>query len=64
MSQPSHSCTVLLTGLGDVVHGLPVVNALKRAWPVQPQDVIAQVERALHPPKTSLRDGYGAVHVE
>ncbi|HEX6134888.1 MAG TPA: glycosyltransferase family 9 protein [Longimicrobiales bacterium] len=24
---------VLLTGLGDVVHGLPVVNALKRAWP-------------------------------
>ena len=26
-------CIVLLTGLGDVVHGLPVVNALKRAWP-------------------------------
>jgi heptosyltransferase I len=24
---------VLLTGLGDVVHGLPVVNALRRAWP-------------------------------
>ena len=24
---------MLLTGLGDVVHGLPVVNALKRAWP-------------------------------
>jgi heptosyltransferase I len=24
---------VLLTGLGDVVHGLPVVNAMKRAWP-------------------------------
>jgi heptosyltransferase I len=23
----------LLTGLGDVVHGLPVVNAIKRAWP-------------------------------
>ena len=26
-------CVVLLTGLGDVIHGLPVVNALKRAWP-------------------------------
>ena len=26
-------CVVLLTGLGDVVHGLPVVNALKRANP-------------------------------
>ncbi len=26
-------CVVLLTGLGDVVHGLPVVNALKRAVP-------------------------------
>jgi len=28
-----HVCVVLLTGLGDVVHGLPVVNALKRARP-------------------------------
>src|SRR5215212_7441080 len=28
-----HVCIVLLTGLGDVVHGLPVVNALKRARP-------------------------------
>ncbi len=26
-------CVVLLTGLGDVIHGLPVVNALKRADP-------------------------------
>ena len=30
---PRHVCIVLLTGLGDVVHGLPVVNALRRAWP-------------------------------
>jgi heptosyltransferase I len=30
---PSHICIVLLTGLGDVVHGLPVVNAIRRAWP-------------------------------
>ncbi|HEX6307446.1 MAG TPA: glycosyltransferase family 9 protein [Longimicrobiales bacterium] len=29
----SRVCVILLTGLGDVVHGLPVVNALKRAWP-------------------------------
>jgi heptosyltransferase I len=36
-------CLVLLTGLGDVVHGLPVVNALKRddparriTWVVEP----------------------------
>lgn len=28
-----HVCIVLLTGLGDVIHGLPVVNALKRARP-------------------------------
>lgn len=27
----SRVCIVLLTGLGDVVHGLPVANALKRA---------------------------------
>lgn len=26
-------CIVLLSGLGDVIHGLPVVNALKRAAP-------------------------------
>lgn len=28
-----HICIILLTGLGDVVHGLPIVNALKRTWP-------------------------------
>ena len=26
-------CIVLLTGVGDVVHGLPVANAIRRAWP-------------------------------
>lgn len=26
-------CIVLLTGLGDVVHGLPIVNAIKRHYP-------------------------------
>lgn len=26
-------CVVLLTGIGDVVHGLPVVNAIRSRWP-------------------------------
>lgn len=30
---PARVCIVLLTGLGDVIHGLPIVNAMKRAWP-------------------------------
>jgi len=29
---PRRVCIVLLTGLGDVVHGLPIANALKDAW--------------------------------
>ncbi len=33
VSPPKRVCIVLLTGLGDVIHGLPLVNALKRAWP-------------------------------
>lgn len=43
LDEGSRVCVVLLTGLGDVVHGLPVVNALKRArsgvritWVVEP----------------------------
>lgn len=30
---PESLCIVLLTGIGDVVHGLPVVNALRDRWP-------------------------------
>lgn len=30
---PRHICIVLLTGLGDVVHGLPLINAIRRSWP-------------------------------
>ena len=33
MEHTREICIVLLTGLGDVVHGLPVVNAMKRAHP-------------------------------
>lgn len=43
IAEARHVCIVLLTGLGDVVHGLPVVNALKRqdpgrriTWVVEP----------------------------
>ena len=28
-TEPRHICVVLLSGLGDVIHGLPVVNALR-----------------------------------
>lgn len=31
--KPRHLCVVLLTGLGDVVHGLPLVNAIRDANP-------------------------------
>jgi heptosyltransferase I len=30
---PSEICVVMLSALGDAVHVLPVMNALKRAWP-------------------------------
>ena len=30
---PLEICIVMLSALGDAVHVLPVVNALKRAWP-------------------------------
>ncbi len=30
---PSEICVVMLSALGDAVHVLPVLNALKRAWP-------------------------------
>ncbi len=30
---PAEICVVMLSALGDAVHVLPVVNALKRAWP-------------------------------
>lgn len=32
--RPRHICIVLLTGLGDVVHGLPVVNAIRDRDPL------------------------------
>jgi heptosyltransferase I len=32
-ASPSEICVVMLSALGDAVHVLPVMNALKRAWP-------------------------------
>lgn len=55
-----HVCLVLLSGMGDVVHGLPLVNALKRddperrvTWIVQPEwspllDAHPAVDNVLH----------------
>lgn len=33
VSEPTRLCVVLLTGIGDVVHGLPVMNALRDRFP-------------------------------
>ncbi len=33
LDPPAEICIVMLSALGDAVHVLPVVNALKRAWP-------------------------------
>jgi heptosyltransferase I len=46
---------VLLTAVGDVVHALPVVNALKRRWPT------AHVSWVLQPGPASLVDGHSSV---
>ena len=32
-SPPREICIVMLSALGDAVHVLPIVNALKRTWP-------------------------------
>lgn len=33
LAEAKHLCVVLLSGLGDVVHGLPVINAIRDAHP-------------------------------
>ena len=50
-----HVCIVLLTGLGDVVHGLPVVNALRRARP----DV--RVTWVVEPMPAAILEGHPAI---
>ena len=50
-----HVCIVLLTGLGDVVHGLPLVNALKDD---DPERTITWV---VEPMPAPLLDGHPAI---
>jgi heptosyltransferase I len=45
----------LLTGLGDVVHGLPVVNALRRRWPG------AHITWVVEPPSAGLLERHPAI---
>jgi heptosyltransferase I len=45
-----HVCVVLLTGLGDVIHGLPIVNSLKD------HDPLRRITRVVEPmPAAALR---------
>jgi heptosyltransferase I len=48
-------CVVLLTGLGDVVHGLPVVTALKRALPGR------RISWVVEPAPAALLAGHRAI---
>jgi heptosyltransferase I len=48
-------CVVLLTGIGDVVHGLPVVNALKR------DDPAVRITWVVEPPAAPLLEHHPAV---
>ena len=48
-------CVVLLTGLGDVIHGLPVVNALKRADPT------CRITWVVEPMPAPVLEGHPAV---
>ena len=50
-----HYCIVLLTGLGDVVHGLPVVNAIRDAQPR------ARVTWVAEPMPASLLAGHPSI---
>jgi heptosyltransferase I len=48
-------CVVLLTGIGDVIHGLPVVNALKRDDPAR------RITWVVEPPAAPLLQHHPAV---
>jgi heptosyltransferase I len=55
MLPPRRILVTLLTGLGDVVHGLPVVNALRRAWPA------AHITWVVEPPSAGLLRGHPSI---
>jgi heptosyltransferase I len=50
-----HVCVVLLTGLGDVVHGLPIVTALKRSFPSR------RITWVVEPAPAALLGGHRAI---
>ncbi|HEX6693410.1 MAG TPA: glycosyltransferase family 9 protein [Longimicrobiales bacterium] len=57
MRPPERVCIVLLTGLGDVIHGLPLVNAMKRAWPdTHITWVVEPMPAAVLAPHTAIDD--------
>lgn len=47
MSPPRSAAVVLLSAIGDVVHGMPVLTSLREAWPEARLDWV--VERRIHP---------------
>lgn len=50
-----HFCIVLLTGLGDVVNGLPLVNAIRDAYPR------ARITWVAEPVPASILEGHHAI---
>lgn len=52
LGPPTRIGIVLLTAVGDVVHALPVVNALKRRWPT------THLSWVLQPGPSALVDGH------
>jgi heptosyltransferase I len=52
---PQHICIVLLTGLGDVIHGLPIANALRDRYPA------AQITWVAEPMPAQILRGHSSV---
>jgi heptosyltransferase I len=52
---PQHICIVLLTGLGDVIHGLPVANALRDRYPD------AQITWVAEPMPAQILEGHSSI---
>ena len=55
LDRPKSICIVMLSGIGDAVHVLPVANALRRAWP----DV--RISWIIQPVPRTLVEGHPAI---
>jgi len=55
LDRPKSICIVMLSGIGDAVHVLPVANALRRAWP----DV--RISWIIQPVPKTLVEGHPAI---